>query len=143
MIERKFSAKREEIFNLLHSVENHPGAKWVYEQLKPKIPGLSLATVYRNMNFFCEEGKASSLGVINGEERFDGITEPHPHMVCSCCGVVIDIPLTKVEPLIEDCKKISMETSFTIEFRKTVFYGLCKKCHGNQGEETERDPDAA
>ena len=149
MSERKFSVKREEILNLLQGTSTHPGARWVFDQLKLKIPDLSLATVYRNLNIFCEEEKALSLGVINGEERFDGISESHPHMVCSSCGSVIDLPSAKVDTLIQDCKKLSMETSFNIDFRKTVFYGLCKDCQGNldnhknHGGDDDGAPDAA
>jgi len=139
MIERKHSVKREEILNLLQSAKTHPGAKCVYEQLKRSIPDLSLATVYRNLNIFCQEGKALSLGVISGEERFDGITEPHPHLVCSCCGSVVDITPAQADALIQNCKKLSLETSFFIDFRKTVFYGLCKDC----SRDINGDPDAA
>ena len=148
MVERKYSAKREEILNLLKSTKTHPGAKWIYELLKLDIADLSLGTVYRNLNIFCEEGLAQSLGVINGEERFDGISESHPHMVCSGCGAVVDLPEAKVDTLIQSCKKLSMETSFNIDFHKTTFYGLCKDCQNTPDDQRDqngddRDPDAA
>ena len=28
---------------------------------------------------------------VNGEERIDGNTEPHPHFVCNKCKAVIDV----------------------------------------------------
>ena len=149
MIERKYSAKREEILNLLQSAKIHPGARWIYDQLKLSIPDLSQATVYRNINIFCQEKKVLSLGVINGEERFDGISDPHPHLVCSGCGAVLDLPQAKADAMIQDCKNLSLETSFFIDFRKTIFYGLCKDCHSNpdslknNGEGDDGDPDAA
>jgi Fur family peroxide stress response transcriptional regulator len=42
---RKHSKKRDAILELLRSVNTHPTAQWVYEKLKPRIPGLSLGTV--------------------------------------------------------------------------------------------------
>ena len=129
---QKYSAKREAILALLRSTESHPGAQWVYEQLKPRIPDLSLATVYRNLNTFRQDGLALSLGVVGSEERFDGITEPHPHLICSCCGAVFDLSPDKAKTLIQTCKKkFSRKGPFIIDFRKTVFYGLCRNCCGD------------
>ncbi|GHV86504.1 transcriptional repressor [Spirochaetia bacterium] len=126
--ERKYSAKRDAILALLRSTKTHPGAQWLYDRLKPQIPDLSLGTVYRNLNLFREAGTACSLGTVNGEERFDGITAPHPHLVCSCCGAVLDLPPEKAEALVQNGKKILAKESFSIDFRKTVFYGLCRDC---------------
>ena len=123
---RKFSAKREKILYLLQSTKTHPGAYWVYEKLKPEIPNLSLGTVYRNLNLFCREKKALSLGVVRGEERFDGITELHPHLVCTRCGLIKDIHKSKVIDLMQ--KRFTLDSGFFIDFRKTMFYGLCKDC---------------
>ena len=42
--------KREAILACLRDTTAHPSAEWVYEQLKPQIPDLSLGTVYRNLS---------------------------------------------------------------------------------------------
>ena len=138
---RKFSAKREEILNLLKSTKSHPGAYWVYERLKPRIPDLSLGTVYRNLNIFCKEGKAAFLGVVRGEERYDGTTEPHPHLVCSHCGAVLDLPKNRADTLLKGY--FSVENTFFIDFRSTVFYGLCRGCYKNHKKNSGEDPGTA
>ncbi|MDR1933010.1 MAG: transcriptional repressor, partial [Spirochaetales bacterium] len=84
----KHSKKRDAILEVIMASRSHPGAQWIYNQLKPRIPGLSLGTVYRNISLFMSEGSVVSVGVVNGEERFDGRTEPHPHLVCVRCGKV-------------------------------------------------------
>jgi Fur family peroxide stress response transcriptional regulator len=125
IIERKHSKKREAILETIRSTSSHPTARWVYDQLKPRIPDLSLGTVYRNITLFREEGKVISVGVVNGEEHFDGFTEPHPHGVCECCGKVLDLPCPDEQAF------TLMEGSlsgFVTDFRKTVFYGLCPAC---------------
>jgi Fur family peroxide stress response transcriptional regulator len=127
---RKHSAKRDAILNILKGTGAHPGAQWVYERLKPAMPDLSLGTVYRNLKFFREEGAALSVGVVNGEERFDGVTKPHPHLVCSRCGAVLDLPSEQADALcggFEQARSLA-ETSFAIDFRRTLFYGLCGDC---------------
>lgn len=87
----KFSRKREALYNALRATTVHPTAEWLYAALRPEYPDLSLGTVYRNLKKFCAEGKARSVGVINGQEHFDGDTSAHSHFVCDCCGRVLDI----------------------------------------------------
>jgi Fur family peroxide stress response transcriptional regulator len=125
---RKHSTKRDAILKLLRSTTTHPGAQWVYSQLKPRIPDLSLATVYRNLNIFSREGLALSLGAVNGEERFDGTVKAHPHFVCSRCGAVLDLPPEETETLLQGCEKNLGRLPFFVDFRRTVFYGLCEGC---------------
>jgi Fur family peroxide stress response transcriptional regulator len=122
---RKYSKKREAILQIIRSTKSHPSAQWVYDQLKPLIPGLSLATVYRNINLFREEGTVVSVGVVNGEERFDGYVKPHPHFICSRCGRVLDYSGSNIENL---KLMINNPQHCAIDYRKTVFYGLCERC---------------
>jgi Fur family peroxide stress response transcriptional regulator len=122
---RKNSVKRDAVLRVIRSTESHPGARWVYEQLKPVIPGLSLGTVYRNINVFREEGTVISVGVVDGEERFDGRVEPHPHLVCERCGAVLDLG----KEIQGELLSIAIP-GCTIDGRKTVFYGTCGGCSG-------------
>ncbi|MDR0720551.1 MAG: transcriptional repressor [Treponema sp.] len=123
---RKHSKKRDAILEVLKSTDTHPGAQWVYEKLKPVIPYLSLGTVYRNLNLFREEGDVVSLGVVNGEERFDACTLPHAHAVCKVCGKVSDLSGEILAELLENYR-VEIH-NFTIDIRNTVFYGLCNDC---------------
>ena len=88
---RKHSRKRDAIFNCISRTTCHPSAEWVYQQLKPEIPDLSLGTVYRNIAMFKEEGTIQSIGVVNGLERYDYNTAPHTHFICTTCGSVLDL----------------------------------------------------
>jgi Fur family peroxide stress response transcriptional regulator len=131
--DRKHSKKRDAILGVLRSTASHPGAQWVYDQLKSDIPGLSLATVYRNINLFRQEGAVISVGVVDGEERFDGRVEPHPHFVCSCCGRVFDYDAPELpagfSKVLENLKDLAYtQEGFVIDYRKTVFNGLCPEC---------------
>lgn len=72
----RHSPKREAILECLRSTTCHPSAEWVYAQLKPRIPDLSLATVYRNLARFRAEGAVQVIGCVDGEDRYDGDTAP-------------------------------------------------------------------
>jgi Fur family peroxide stress response transcriptional regulator len=105
----------------------------VYDQLKADIPGLSLATVYRNLKVFQREGSVVSVGVVNGEERFDGRVEPHAHFVCACCGRIMDYDTLELSPefsrIMENLEDAAHTRSgFVIDYHKTVFNGLCAEC---------------
>ena len=88
---RKHSRKRDAILNCISRTKCHPSAEWVYQQLKPEIPDLSLGTVYRNIAMFKEEGTIQSIGVVNGLERYDYNTVPHTHFICTECSSVLDL----------------------------------------------------
>ena len=82
----KHFRKRDAILTCLRSTDTHPSAEWIYENVRQEIPDISLATVYRNLSLFKEQGMISSLGTVKGIERFDGNVEPHVHFICSECG---------------------------------------------------------
>lgn len=89
----KHFRKRDAILNYLRSTKEHPSAETVYGALKPEIPDLSLATVYRNLNHFKQQGLVTGIATVQGVERYDGNCEPHVHMICSCCGAVADLDM--------------------------------------------------
>ena len=121
-----FSRKREAIYNALRDTTVHPTAEWIYEILKPDYPDLSLGTVYRNIKKFCESGKVRSVGVIRGQEHFDGDTSKHSHFVCSGCGRVLDI----FEPVVpeEILAEIQKKHDFHIMSEDILFSGVCPNC---------------
>ena len=61
---RKHSRKRDAILDCMRNTTCHPTAEWVYQQLKPIYPDLSLGTVYRNLAMFKESGTIQSIGVV-------------------------------------------------------------------------------
>ena len=121
MERKRYSPKRDAILRCLRSTTCHPSAEWVYSRLKPEIPGLSLATVYRNLARFRAEGEVQVIGCVDGEDRYDGNTAPHGHFICRGCGAVIDLPLIPVE--LPDLTEVGEADSCGV-----VFYGRCTGC---------------
>ena len=123
---RKHSRKRDAILSCVRGTTCHPTAEWVYTQLKPEIPDLSLGTVYRNLAMFLEEGQIISVGTVDGQERYDARTDFHAHLVCRRCRCVTDIePTDEVKTVCEalarssGCKPDGISLSYT---------GLCRNC---------------
>lgn len=123
---KKHSKKRDAILECLRSTTCHPSAEWVFTQLKPKIPDLSLATVYRNLALFLEDGTISSVGVVGGLERFDATIEPHVHFICTGCGKILDLHQLSVPVDLED--QVSQVTGGCVNCSVLSFQGRCREC---------------
>ncbi len=123
---RKRSKKRDAIWACISGTKTHPSAEWVYSQLKPQIPDLSLGTVYRNIHMFLEEGTISSVGVIGGLERFDADTSPHAHFICESCGAVLDLSDIEIPAALSG--QAEAATGGRVSGCALSFTGRCKQC---------------
>ena len=133
----RYSKKREAILQAIQSTDTHPSAEWVYQKLKADHPDLSLGTVYRNLVFFQKQGTIKSVGVINGQERFDPLTTPHSHFVCTRCSAVIDLlGLTLDQNLDKDVCNIY---PCQVERHELTFFGLCSRCIQKAQEEEGKE----
>ena len=131
----RHSKKREAILSVIQGTSCHPSAEWVYRQLKPQHPDLSLGTVYRNLTFFREHGLVQSVGVVQGQERFDAIVTPHSHFICNCCGAVLDLPGIQPEEGMDQA--VSEQYGLKVEHHELTFYGLCSSCLQQQNLKEE------
>lgn len=127
---RKHSKKRDAILHCIRSTKCHPSAEWVYQQLKPQIPDLSLGTVYRNLAMFKADGTIQSLGTVAGLERYDGNTDPHTHFICTACGKVID--LDYVELPTATLQEAEGGAGGSIQSYQLQFFGHCTQCSQKQ-----------
>lgn len=122
---QRYSKKREAILQVIRSTTSHPSAKWVYEQIQKQYPDISLATVYRNLALFKEEGQVISVAVVDGEERFDADVTPHGHFICERCGRVEDLHFTHFS---EWEREVEQQTHGKVEYYSILFYGQCPSC---------------
>ena len=124
----KHFKKRDAILACLRSTNEHPSADWIYAKLKPEYPDISLGTVYRNLTLFKEQGLITSLGTVNGVERFDAHTDPHVHFICSSCDAVMDLPQMTVPQ--ELCRQAAQGTGGQVASCQLTCTGTCSQCAG-------------
>lgn len=129
-MEQKRFRKRDAILCCVRSTDTHPSADWVFTQLKPEIPDISLATVYRNLSLFKQQGLIASLGTVSGVERFDGNTDPHVHFICNRCDAIIDLPRMGVPQSLSS--QAAAESGGQVDICQLTFTGLCRNCSKNQ-----------
>ena len=118
--------KRNAIYACLCGTDTHPSAERVHEMLQAEHPDISLATVYRNLALFKQQGTIQSLGTVNGIERFDANTDPHVHFVCTGCDAVIDLPHIQVPTSLGTTAEQS--AGCRIEGCQLTFTGKCGSC---------------
>ncbi len=119
------SVKREAMLSLLRSTNVHPTAEWVFSRLRSEFPELSLGTVYRNLRQLEEEGLIVSVGVIDGQEHFDGCVAPHGHFVCRRCGAVKDLDVACSDDLTREAEGRTGGRAERVEVRVS---GVCREC---------------
>ena len=121
---RRHSKKRDAILNCIRQSRVHPSAEWIYAQLKPEHPDLSLGTVYRNLALFRESGEVVCVATVRGADRLDACTEPHAHFICEQCGAVLDVDVP------QDDLRSNLETRYGVRVRRSelLFRGVCSAC---------------
>jgi len=60
---RRLTKQRETILNILEKDHSHPNVKQIYKEAKKILHNISLATVYRNLNFLVEMGLIKKLNL--------------------------------------------------------------------------------
>lgn len=121
----KRSVQREVLLRILRGTKTHPNADWIYNEARKVLPNISLGTVYRNLSMLSERGDILKLHVGNDSDHFDGDIHPHYHLVCRCCGKIMDLDL----PYDDDLDRLAAnETGGMIEKHALVFYGICRDC---------------
>ena len=118
--------KRNAILACLQGTNSHPSAEMVYEMLQSEHPDISLATVYRNLARFKSQGLVSSVATVRGVERFDAMTHPHVHFICTGCDSIVDLPQMEIpESLRAEAEEVS---GCRVQECRLTFTGLCESC---------------
>ena len=127
----KYSKQRNLILNIVKGTETHPTAQWVFEQASKEMPGIGIATVYRNLHALAESGDVVRITGAGTEDRFDGKTFEHCHLICSGCGNLVDLELPGPDAIAEN-RKLLCETfglkDPNIGIGSVMLRGVCNEC---------------
>jgi len=126
--------QREAILQKLRSVTCHPTADELYGMVRQHLPRISIATVYRNLEWLVENGYAQKIESGGRQKRFDGTIQPHYHIECRGCGRVDDLPLTPVEALNSRAEECS---GYAITSHSILFTGYCPLCRHKKNNSQE------
>lgn len=121
----RYSKQRELVMQQVESLHNHPTAEEIYQNALKDCPGLSLGTVYRNLNSLVEAGRIRRVSIPGQPDRFDHTLSWHGHLYCTRCGQVSDLTIDSglVQQLIESRPARVSDCVLT-------WIGLCERCAG-------------
>lgn len=132
MIERlkasdfRITPQRYAVLNVLANSPDHPSAESIHAKLIDHYPTMSLATVYKTVKLLKQEGEILELEFSDLGNRYDGKKPyPHPHVICTECGKIIDPSQLNLEEITSSMMK---ETGFKILTHRLDFYGICPDC---------------
>ena len=131
----RLTRQRLAIREVLCHTDAHPDADWVHQQVRQKLPSISMGTVYRNLAQMAEAGIIRQVRCAEGASRWDGRTDRHCHVICSRCGRVADIELPNVLEELE--RAAARESGFRIVGQSLCLAGICPQC---QTSRPETDP---
>lgn len=125
---RRDTKQRHLILNAVRARCDHPTADQIYDDVHKQNARISRGTVYRNLNFLCEEGAICHVRV-PGADRYDLRTDLHYHMFCIICKKVIDAPYP-YKTFLDD--EIAKKTEYKISRHRLIFEGICPTCQSNE-----------
>jgi len=130
------TSQRRLLFQLICEANGHMTAKELYRRAMEHDATVSLATVYRTLRLFNEEG-------IIDEMRFGGCTcsqyertgtARHHHMVCRQCGRVLEFDSPAVARLVAEVER---GCGFKVTNARVDLEGYCSDCAAKQEEAAE------
>ena len=122
---RRNTQQRQVILEELRRVPSHPTAATLYEQVRRRLPRISLGTVYRNLDLLAEAGTIGRIEGVGGQTRFDGNVDQHDHIRCERCGRLDDIRLGPPDTAVSACQAVC---GYEVHGRRLEFFGLCPQC---------------
>ena len=126
----RLTSNRLALMRLIAASEGHPNAAQLWEQLRVQFPTISLATVYKTLALLKEEGEVFEID-LRTDSRYDGNKPyPHPHLICSQCGNIIDGDAVSFLASIK--QEIEEKFDFQVAQTQLVFFGLCSDCQNSE-----------
>lgn len=121
----KVTQQRIEIYRELLQSSDHPSAELLHKRLAERMPTISLDTVYRTLATLEQHGLVSRVQTVGSLARFEAVTIPHHHLICSKCNKVADFQWTAFEAV--DLPR-PVERWGRIMSKNVVMYGICNSC---------------
>lgn len=111
---------------ILKEIQNkgHATIEEIYESIFAVYPSISLATIYKNLNYMCESGIINEIKPPLQRQRYEINHTPHSHLICQVCGSLQDIDLETKDLL----RSKNLPQNFEVANITITFYGVCQEC---------------
>ena len=120
----RMTRQRHVILEELRTAHSHPTADEVHRRVRRRLPRVSLATVYRNLEVLADRGLIGRVDLAGPARRYDGDLTGHYHVRCARCGRIGDVQPTAATAR----AALGGKTDFRILAHRLEFVGLCPPC---------------
>jgi Fur family ferric uptake transcriptional regulator len=122
----RVTPQRQLILDAICEGSGHTTFDEIFARVQAKSDAVNRATVYRTINFLCEQRLVVAADVGEGHTVYEiaGDT-PHHHLVCLRCRQVQQISHETVKDFYA---KIEREQHFHVETDHLALFGLCETC---------------
>ena len=118
----RLTDQRRVIAQVLDAADDHPDAEELYARAMKVDEAISLATVYRTVKLFEDEGILEKREFGDGRARYEiADREHHDHLINLETGEVIEFVDPEIEALRE---KIAKRLGFKLQGHKLELYGV-------------------
>lgn len=114
------------ILDYMMTHHTHPTVETIYSDLLEEYPGISKTTIYNTAQMLTREGLLTTLCIDDSHVNLDGNTTPHAHLLCRCCGRIIDLPLRGIS--LEDAGHGFIMEGNMVEEVHQYYRGICREC---------------
>ena len=120
------TSQRRLLLSIMQEAEKHLDAKELYRRASERDDNISLATVYRNLHLFKEQGLINErhLGQARCYYEIKHLGE-HQHLVCESCGQVIEFESPLIRKLVAEVQR---KNNFSVTKVELYLEGYCHKC---------------
>ncbi|MHA6347011.1 Fur family transcriptional regulator [Roseivivax sp. CAU 1761] len=118
----RMTGQRRIIAEVLDAAEDHPDVEELHARAALQDSRISLATVYRTVKLFEEEGILERVDFGDGRARYeDAEREHHDHLIDMTTGKVIEFVDPEIEALQE---RIAERLGYRLQGHRMELYGV-------------------
>lgn len=118
----KMTGPRRVIAKVISESSDHPDVEMVHQRAIKEDPKISIATVYRTVRMFEEEGITQKHDFGDGRARYEEVSEEHhDHLIDLKSGKVIEFANDAIEKLQE---QIAHELGYKLVDHRLELYGV-------------------
>lgn len=121
---QRVTSQRLVIHRALRELDRHVSAEQVLAAVQPRLPGVSLPTIYATLELFEQLGVVRRINA-PGTVLYDPRAGDHHHLVCRRCGEVEDLD-TSID--LSPALRAGRRRGFSADHAEIVISGDCESC---------------
>jgi Fe2+ or Zn2+ uptake regulation protein len=130
---QRYTANRRALVDVLAT----SGCPVTMTEVLAAAEGLALSSAYRNLAVLEDAGVVHRLVTTDDTARYElaeDLTGHHHHLVCTTCGVVVDIDVPEaLEHHIDElARSTAAATSWSVDHHRLDLLGTCPTCRSAQ-----------